>query len=81
MPVLSTVIQGTGRGLGGMKIISGGQPGDYADAAVALIEAIEEGAHPGGELRAFSLEHMIWENEADKIACLYLELMGRLCVT
>ena len=57
--------------------ISGGQPGDYADAAVELIQAMEKGGHPGGELRAFAFEHMIWENEADKIGGLYLELMGR----
>jgi len=77
MPVLSTVMQGAGGRLDGMNIISGGQPSDYADAAVELIQAMEKGGHPGGELRAFAFEHMIWENEADKIGGLYLELMGR----
>jgi glycosyltransferase involved in cell wall biosynthesis len=76
MPVLTTVMQEAGGRLGGMKIISGGQPDEYADAAVALVGEMEKGAHPGAELRAFAVEHMIWENEADKIAGLYLELMG-----
>lgn len=81
MPVLSAILKKAGNYPDAIKIIEGGSPGDYAEAAVRLIEDIEAGTHPGSELRAFALQHMLWENEADKIAGLYLELLGKRCVT
>jgi glycosyltransferase involved in cell wall biosynthesis len=81
MPVLSTILKKAGNYPDAIKIIEGGSPGDYAEAAVRLLEEIENGKRPGSELRAFALQHMIWENEADKIAGLYLELLGKRCVT
>jgi phenylacetate-CoA ligase len=80
MPVLDHVVNDAATHLDALKLIEGGMPLDYARAAVELIEAMENGAQPGSQLRQWALEHMVWEREAVKIGQLYLRLLGKPCV-
>jgi glycosyltransferase involved in cell wall biosynthesis len=64
-----------------VTILQSKAPVDYARAVLRFVEAIDRGEDPGMRLRAFALSHMNWETEADKLAKLYLHLLGRLCVT
>jgi len=57
--------------------IEGGKPGDYANGVVRMLKEIDSGADPGARNREFAIESMAWNREADKIACLYLELLGK----
>jgi glycosyltransferase involved in cell wall biosynthesis len=81
MPVLNQLLAEAGADPRAITLIQGGKPRDYAEAVVSLIEAIETGADPGGTLHALAREHMTWEKESAKIAQLYLQLLGKLCVT
>jgi glycosyltransferase involved in cell wall biosynthesis len=76
MPVLDTILEKAGTGPGAVRVISGGVPQDYADAAVSLLEDIDSGGHPGSVLRTVALRHMLWDHEAVKIADLYLRLLA-----
>ena len=67
MPVLSQILNEAGVGSEGIQIIDGGEPVDYARAAVQLVETIDKGADPGAKLRKSALSHMVWEKEALKI--------------
>jgi hypothetical protein len=42
-----------------------------------MLKQIDSGADPGARNREFAVENMAWNREADKIACLYLELLGK----
>ena len=81
MPVLNQLLVEAGANSDSINIIEGGEPLDYAQAALRLVEAIEGGDDPGAQLRALAFEHLRWENEAVKIARLYLQLLGKPCVT
>lgn len=74
MPVLAQLVGKFARDSGAMKLIQGASPVDYAQAAVDLIESMDRGVDPGSQLRLWALEHMTWENEAAKIARLYIRL-------
>ena len=77
MPVLDQLVGKVARDTEAIKLIDGGCPADYARAAINLIDSIENGADPGSQLRLWALAHMTWENEAVKIAQLYLRLQGK----
>ncbi|MBA4374494.1 MAG: hypothetical protein C0402_16715 [Thermodesulfovibrio sp.] len=79
MPVLDTIFDSNGRRPGGIRIITGGCPEDYAAAALGLLDEVDSGSRPGSELRAFALQHMLWDREAEKIGGLYLDLLGDRC--
>jgi glycosyltransferase involved in cell wall biosynthesis len=81
MPVLNQILQKAGADAASITLIEGGDPVDYAQAAVRLVEAIERGADPGTNLREVALKNMVWEGEAAKIAQLYLEISGKICAT
>lgn len=76
MPVLDTILDSNGRRPGGIRIIAGGCPEDYAAAALGLLDDVDSGSRPGSELRAFALQHILWDREAEKIGRLYLDLLG-----
>jgi glycosyltransferase involved in cell wall biosynthesis len=76
MPVLDQVVREAGMA-SDVRIIEGGTPADYAEAIRGTLEDIEHDEHSGARLRRAAAAHMTWENEADKIAQLYLELLGR----
>jgi glycosyltransferase involved in cell wall biosynthesis len=76
MPVLNKVIQEAGAG-SDFCLIQGGTPDDYAQAIARTLRAIEAGENSGVRLRRIGATHMIWENEANKIAHLYLRILGR----
>lgn len=80
MPVLSQILNEATVASEGIRIIDGGEPVDYARAAVQLVEAIDKGMDPGARLRKTALKHMVWEKEAIKIAQLYARLLGKPCV-
>ncbi len=73
MPVLEKM---AGRHLSGLKIIKGGDPMEYARAVSLLLERTDSGEGPGAGLREFALKYMKWEQEALKVAELYLRLKG-----
>lgn len=79
MPVLNQILAEAGADAEAIAIIEGGTPIDYAKAAARFVEAIEGGADPGSTLRERALRHMIWEEEASKIAQLYLTLLEKPC--
>ena len=82
MPVLDQLVGKAARDTETIILIDGGCPADYARAAINLIDSIETGANPGSQLRQWALTHMTWENEAAKIAQLYLRLQGKqACAT
>lgn len=76
MPVLDAILDSSGSRPGGIRVIAGGRPGDYASAALGLLGDVDSGFGPGSELRAFALQHMLWDREAGKIGRLYLDLLG-----
>jgi glycosyltransferase involved in cell wall biosynthesis len=76
MPVLDQVAGEAGM-TSDMRIISGGQPADYAQAILETLRRLEKGENPGSRLQRAAAAHMIWENEAEKIAQLYLQILGR----
>jgi glycosyltransferase involved in cell wall biosynthesis len=80
MPVLRQILNEAGVSSEDIRIIDGGEPIDYALAAVQLIATIEKGMDPGARLRKAALKHMVWERESAKIAQLYLRLLKRPCV-
>jgi glycosyltransferase involved in cell wall biosynthesis len=77
MPVLDQLIGNLANNTRAIKLIRGGIPADYAKAALDLVQLIENGADPGSQLRQWALAHMVWDNEAGKIANLYLRLQGK----
>lgn len=79
MPVLSRILADSGADESMITIIEGGEPDDYARAIAQRLEAIEAGADPGTRLRELASRSMTWEGELEKIARLYLELLGRPC--
>jgi glycosyltransferase involved in cell wall biosynthesis len=74
MPVLDQLLNKAAPGIDTVTLIDGGNPEDYARAAISLIESIQNGSDPGAQLRDLALKHMTWENEAAKVAQLYLRL-------
>ena len=80
MPVLNRLLAGLSVSGNGVTLIHGGEPADYANALVAMLDRIGAEADPGASLRATALRHMTWEGEADKITALYGELLRRPCV-
>jgi len=76
MPVLDRIIHEVGAA-NDFRLIKGGTPADYAEAISQTLKGIEGGEHSGGRLRRIGAAHMVWENEADKIAQLYLRILGR----
>jgi glycosyltransferase involved in cell wall biosynthesis len=81
MPVLDRILSEAGVDGDAITIINGGTPVDYAQAAAQMIERIEYGSDPGARLRELACQHMVWEEEAVKIAQLYLKLVGTPCAT
>jgi glycosyltransferase involved in cell wall biosynthesis len=81
MPVLTRILAEAGADGDSITIIEGGTPADYASAVARMVERIEGGADPGATLRESALQHMTWEEEAGKIAQLYLDLLGKPCAT
>ena len=75
MPVLNQVMLQAGVAPD-ITTIQGGTPADYAEAILRTLAGIERGEHPGAKLRQAAVAHMTWENEADKIAQLYLRILG-----
>lgn len=76
MPVLHQVVREAGAE-SDFCLIQGGTPPDYAEAILRALDAIERGDHPGARLQRAAAAHMIWENEAEKIAQLYLRILRR----
>jgi glycosyltransferase involved in cell wall biosynthesis len=76
MPVLDQVVLEAGAA-SDFCLIKGGTPVDYADAILRTLVDIERGANPGARLRRAAVRYMTWENEADKIAQLYLRILRR----
>ena len=81
MPVLDRILAEARAAEDCITIIEGGTPADYARAVARMVESIERGADPGSRLRALACQHMVWEEEAVKIAQLYLKLLGKPCAT
>ena len=79
MPVLDKIVAKAEHNLKFIRIIEGGDPIDYANAMAHFVETIEKGKDPARELREFAFRSMVWEKEAEKIAILYLRLLGRAC--
>jgi len=79
MPVLDQLLDQAGANKESVSIIKSEEPDAYANAVLRMIEKIEFGADPGAELRELASKHMVWEREAEKIARLYLNLLGRPC--
>jgi glycosyltransferase involved in cell wall biosynthesis len=77
MPVLDEVLRDSNLVPESVFRIEGGTPLDYAEGVIRMLKKIDSGADPGGRNRAFASKNMTWSREADKIACLYLELLGR----
>lgn len=77
MPVVKQIFEKAQSELNCIEIIDEGIPTEYARAVVKKIEAIEKGKNLGEKLHKFALNHMIWENEVDKITMLYLKLLRR----
>ena len=81
MPVLTRLLADAPAGRNSISIIDGGTPVDYAQAVVRMVERIESGADPGAKLGEWARQHVVWEAEVNKIAQLYLDLLGRSCAT
>ena len=77
MPVLTQILDEAKADMRSIIMIEGGVPEDYAQAVHKLLERIDGGEDPGSKLRHWALQHMIWETEAEKIAFLYLNLLGK----
>lgn len=77
MPVLDEVMAGSELEPGSFARICGGEPAEYARAAVRLLEAIGEGADPGAALRRFAERRMSFDGEAVKLGRFFRELVGR----
>jgi len=75
MPVLDQVMKEAGVA-SDIRTIAGGTPGEYAEAILQVLTHIEAGEDPGARLRIAAAAQMTWENEADKIAELYLKMLG-----
>jgi glycosyltransferase involved in cell wall biosynthesis len=80
MPVLDRLLERAGVTAESFTLVKSEEPAVYARAIVAMLEKIASGADPGFKLREIASEHMVWEGEANKIAQLYLQLLGRPCV-
>ena len=76
MPVLDACIEGSGLEPRAIIRIRGGQPRDFAEAAVRLVQEVEAGRDPGASLRLFARKSMNWSTEAIKLARFYRELLG-----
>ena len=76
MPVLDQVVQEAGM-TQDLSVIQGGTPTDYAQAILQSLREMEQGADPGAQLQRAATVHMTWEHEAEKIAQLYLQILGR----
>jgi glycosyltransferase involved in cell wall biosynthesis len=81
MLVLTRILAQAGADGDSITIIEGGTPVEYARAVARMVERIESGADPGARLREVARQHMVWEEEVNKIAQLYLDLLGRPCAT
>jgi glycosyltransferase involved in cell wall biosynthesis len=81
MPVLAQILTAAKVDPDTLTVIDGGDPIEYARAAARLVDAINAGKDPGAKLQKLAIDHMTWEGEAKKIAGLYLQLLGRPCVT
>jgi glycosyltransferase involved in cell wall biosynthesis len=81
MPVLNQILSDIGAEPDAIAIIEGGSPMDYARAALRMVESIGAGADPGAKLHELARRHLIWEEEALKIAHLYLKLLGIPCAS
>jgi glycosyltransferase involved in cell wall biosynthesis len=81
MPVLASVLKEADADGESISLIQGGEPRDYARAAVRLLEAIDGGGDPGRKLRALAERHMSFDSEAEKLAGLYLTLLRQPCAT
>jgi hypothetical protein len=76
MPVLSD-LAGRDRHLrGDMSVIAGGEPGDYADSILRLLERIDRGEPIGERLRAAARDSYVWEREAQKMIAFYSRLLS-----
>ena len=81
MPVLDRVLADAGIHDCDLRLISGGEPFDYARAACELVEAIERGEDPGARLRARAALHLTWENQAVNVGHLYRRLLEKKCAS
>lgn len=79
MPVLDALLKGSGADEDSLSLIRGGEPEDYARAVVRALEAIDGGADPGAKLQSIAQRHMSFASEANRLATLYLGLLGRSC--
>ena len=77
MPVLDSLLKTARAEAASLSLIQGGEPEDYARAALQWLEAIEAGAEPGQKLRSLAERHMNFVSEADKLGKLYGDLLGR----
>lgn len=76
MPVLDKVIHEAGAD-SDFCLIKGGTAADYAAAIARTLQGVAAGEDSGARLRRVGATHMIWENEANKIAQLYLRILRR----
>jgi glycosyltransferase involved in cell wall biosynthesis len=79
MPVLERVLAEAGIGSADLRLIEGGAPADYAQAACSLAQAIERGENPGARLRARAAAHLTWETQAAQVGRLYRRLVEGKC--
>lgn len=75
MPILDRILRDAGPDAEAATIIRGGEPAQYAQAAVRTLEAIDAGSNPGATLQGLARRHMNWDTEAEKLARFYLELL------
>jgi glycosyltransferase involved in cell wall biosynthesis len=76
MPVLDELCAQSGADLPALRILRGGEPADYAHACLRLLEDTEHLEDAGRENRDFAFRHLHWDQEAERIADLYLTLLG-----
>jgi glycosyltransferase involved in cell wall biosynthesis len=75
MPVLNQLLAEHDVNETDLTCIDGGTPETYASAIIELLDRINKGEDVGGKLREVAYRYYVWENEAEKLANFYLNLL------
>jgi glycosyltransferase involved in cell wall biosynthesis len=75
MPVLEDVMSKIQVNQGCFRIVRGESSEEYAGQVCRLLEQIDQGGNPGDVLRNAAMSTLVWEEEAKKIAELYLDVL------
>ena len=81
MPVLDRILKEAGIEAEDLRLISGGEPDDYARAACETVENIAGGEDPGVRLRTCAAAHLTWEKQAVSVGKLYRRLLEKTCAS